>query len=57
MKKWIKIEFGINPDIISGETKVESFDYDETRLGMIDSFSKKEGFNLIILSNSLKSIF
>jgi SNF2 family DNA or RNA helicase len=50
MKKWIKIEFGINPDIISGETKVESFDYDETRLGMIDSFSKKEGFNLIILS-------
>jgi SNF2 family DNA or RNA helicase len=50
MKKWIKIEYDINPDIISGETKVEAYDYDETRLGMIDKFSKKEGFNVIILS-------
>lgn len=50
MKKWIKVDYGLNSDIISGETKVESYDYDETRLGMIDKFSKKEGFNVIILS-------
>ena len=50
MKKWIKIEYDINPYIISGETKVESYDFEETRLGMIDKFSKKEGFNVIILS-------
>lgn len=50
IKKWIKEDFGLNPDIISGETKVESYDYQETRLGMIDKFSEKEGFNIIILS-------
>lgn len=50
IKKWINVDFGLNPDIISGETKVESFDYQETRLGMIDKFSKKEGSNIIILS-------
>jgi SNF2 family DNA or RNA helicase len=50
IKKWIKVEFGISPDIISGETKVKSNHKDETRMGMIDKFSKEPGFNIIILS-------
>ena len=50
IKKWIKAEFGINPDIISGETKVKSKQKDETRMGMIEKFSNEEGFNIIILS-------
>lgn len=50
IKKWIKAEFGINPDIISGETKVKSNQRDETRMGMIEKFSNEPGFNIIILS-------
>ena len=50
IRKWIKSEFGISPDIISGETKVQSNTKDETRMGMIEKFSKEPGFNIIILS-------
>jgi SNF2 family DNA or RNA helicase len=50
IKKWIKIEFGLNPDIISGETKVASHNFEETRMGMIETFSNQSGFNVIILS-------
>ena len=50
IKKWIKAVFGINPDIISGETKVKSNQRDETRMGMIEKFSNEPGFNIIILS-------
>ncbi|NVK73780.1 MAG: DEAD/DEAH box helicase [Oceanospirillaceae bacterium] len=50
IKKWIDEEFGIDPDIISGDTKVESFDESETRLGIIKKFSENEGFNIVILS-------
>ena len=49
-KKWLKIEFDLDVDIISGETKVESTTENETRLGKIKKFSSKPGFNIIILS-------
>lgn len=50
IRKWIKSEFGISPDIISGETKVQSSNREDTRMGMIDKFSSEPGFNIIILS-------
>ena len=50
IKKWIRIEFNFDPDIISGETKVQSYIEEETRLGMIKKFSEKPGFGIIILS-------
>ncbi|MDA8686128.1 DEAD/DEAH box helicase [Robiginitalea sp.] len=50
LKMRIRNKFGIDPDIISGETKVQSFDEEETRMGMIKKFSEMEGFNVIILS-------
>jgi SNF2 family DNA or RNA helicase len=50
VKRWIKVEFGIDPDIVSGETKVKANDESQTRLGKIDKFSNKDGFNVIILS-------
>ena len=43
-------DFGLLPKIISGDTKVSSNDYSQTRLGIIDQFSKKSGFQVIILS-------
>lgn len=50
MKQWIYREFFINPDIVSGATKTESKKYEKTRLGKIQKFSEKVGFNIIILS-------
>ena len=50
IKKWVKIEFDLDVDIISGETKVESYKEEETRLGKIKLFGSKPGFNVIILS-------
>ena len=50
LKSWINVEFGIDPDIVSGETKVQSTSEEETRLGMIKKFSNQDGFNIIILS-------
>ena len=49
-KKWLKVEFGLNVDVISGDTKVESPRVKETRLGKIEKFGEKPGFNIIILS-------
>ena len=49
-KKWLKIESGLDVDIISGDTKVESTRQEETRLGIIKKFSSNPGFNIIILS-------
>jgi len=43
-------DFGVLPDIISGDTKVKSSDYSETRMGIIDQFTKSKGFEVIILS-------
>ncbi|MFD2531450.1 DEAD/DEAH box helicase [Gracilimonas halophila] len=43
-------DFGVLPDIISGDTKVKSSDYTETRMGIIDEFTRSKGFQVIILS-------
>ena len=50
LKFWIAQEFDIDPDIISGKTKTDSKNVDETRMGLINKFSEKRGFNVIILS-------
>ncbi len=50
LKNWIYRGFNVSPDIISGITKTESDNLDETRIGLINKFSKQNGFNIIILS-------
>ena len=51
IKKWIdEGVLELIQILFSGDTKVESFDESETRLGIIKKFSEKDGFNIVILS-------
>jgi len=50
LKKHIRNEFNLNANIISGETKVSSQFYNETRKGIIEEFTNNAGFQILILS-------
>ena len=51
LARHLALIYGLNVPIINGDTKAMSrHDPEETRLGLIDQFSRKEGFGICILS-------
>lgn len=46
----IQAQFGIQVDIINGDTKTSSHKVEQTRQGIIDAFQARAGFDVIIMS-------
>ena len=46
----IEVQFGIQVDIVNGDTKTTSKKAEETRAGIIDQFQEAPGFGVIIMS-------
>ena len=46
----LEIRYGIQVDIVNGDTKTTSKNSDETRVGIIDRFQSAPGFGVIIMS-------
>ena len=50
LAKRIRLDFNVEADIISGDTKTNSNFFNETRKGIIQNFEQLEGFQILILS-------
>ena len=46
----LEIRYGVQVDIVNGDTKTTSKNSDETRVGIIDRFQSAPGFGVIIMS-------